>query len=279
MDTMWDLGVVVGMDKVARVPTAVKQYRRTLEQFHRAAKTMVGGGPATRGHALHGTQEPWQLPGILSAKEGKGLQGKRGRIYVSQEGEKGQHGTGVYWWRGFPQKYKQTGGGLSYLHSPTQEGILTDLKSVPNKRPPKPNIFHGGAQKNELVTGPGDYRLRPASTGAKGRVTEGERRGKPVYRKVKGRDGKMRTIAARPADTAVVDTATRAKNKTLGDIKSELRDQRLREVDSEIFQRARRRQMELNRARSSSSGGGLPPAPTKKELMDLLKRRRKGEAR
>jgi hypothetical protein len=266
-NTIWDLGVASGMSKIATVPGAVKQYRRALQGFKESAKTMVGGGPATKGHALHGTQEPWQLPSILEDK----------RIYASQIGPKGQHGTGAYWWRGFPRKYHQTGGGKSYLHSSTQEGIMSDLKSLPNKRPPTSNIYHGGAQKDELVTGPGDYRLRGASKGGKGRVTEGTRRGKPVYRKVKGRDGKMRTIADRPADSAIVDTATRAKDKTLPDVKSELRDQKLRSVDSEIFQKARRRMIAANKAKSGH--GDLAPAPTKKDLVDLLKRRRKGEAR
>lgn len=206
--------LIYGLVKTAAVPGAVKQYRRAAQAFEEASRLVRAGGPGTpitKGWALHGTKH---LPEAVEA----------GRIFGSSLGQTGQHGAGAYFWRGFP-----TGG---YLQGSGHEGIATDLKSLPNRRPAAPNIYTGRAATDQVVSGPGDYHIRPK-------------------------------------DTAIIDTATRAGDQTLGPVKADAQDAKMRVTDSAIFQRARQ---QIQRANAKKP---LPP-PTKQELVSLLRRRERG---
>lgn len=207
-----------GLTKVATVPGAVKQYRRVLQGFDEASRQVrqTRGRPSV-GWALHGTES---LPHILEDR----------MINPSSLGPKGQYGSGVYWWKGFPKKIPTE----SYLQSIHDEGIVTNLGTLPNKKAPEANMFSGSHGTDAQVTGPGDYHLRPR-------------------------------------DLAIVDTATRAKNKSLGAVTADAQDARMRVVDSAIFQKARQHQLRMNDPKQPQ----LPP-PTKQELVALLRRRRKG---
>jgi hypothetical protein len=203
-----------GITKIARVPSAVKQYRRALQGFGEASRTLQRGDPhqrATAGFALHGTGD---LPGILEA----------GKITASPLGETGQHGAGAYFWKGFPRE--------EYLKGLQDEGVLTDLKSLPNKRPVLPNIYSGHTNLHTAISGPGDYKLRPR-------------------------------------DTAVIDMATRAKNKTLPTVLADAAEMRARVMDTSIFHRARQQIV-------ASNGKKFLPSPSKLDLMKLLLRRKSG---
>lgn len=211
------------LEKLARVPKAVKMYRRSLAGLGEGSRSIrqQGGGPAREGFALHGTEG---LPGILEDS----------RIYASPLGETGQHGAGVYWWRGFPRE--------GYLTGPTKEGILTSLQSLKERklfRPPTKNIRGGHSNVQMALTGPEDYKLIPK-------------------------------------DVAVMDTAKRAREGTLGPVMADAQKARARVVDSAIFDRARKDVVDANRRLSGAKN--LPPAkePTKQELMQLLKRREAG---
>lgn len=220
LKTAYDQGERDALDhfKVATVPGAVKQYRRAMTGFGEATRSIreAGRDQATRGWALHGTPA---LAGIVGDRT----------LEASPLGPKGQYGSGAYFWRGFPKRMTDE----SYLQVPTEEGFATDLATLPNKRPPQPNLYGGGSSNmDSIVSGPNNY-------------------------------------AIRPKDTAIIDTATRAKNKTLGPLTADAQDARMRTVDSAIFQRARRQTMRSNANKSI-------PAPTKQELIALLRRRQAG---
>ena len=127
--------------KEGAVVGPVKMYRRVLEGLRNAAKSVPKGETvARRGFALHGTND---LANILSDQ----------RIEASSLGDHGQHGGGVYWWRGFPRE--------QYLTAPTHEGVLTDMATVGPKKPMLANIHSGHMNPQAMRTGPGDYKLRP----------------------------------------------------------------------------------------------------------------------
>lgn len=181
--------------KLARVPTAVKQYRRALAGFNDASRSIreAGRNQATRGMALHGTDD---LAGILDER----------RITASPLGPTGQYGSGAYFWRGFPKRMSHA----SYLQHLTEEGVATDLASLPNKRPAQANIYGAGSSNlDSVVSGPTDYHLRPK-------------------------------------DTAIIDMATRKNDGSLGGVMADAQDARMRTMDTAIFQRARAQQMRAN---------------------------------
>lgn len=174
---------VLGLIKTAAVPGPVKQYRRALTGLEEALRTSEQGTrPARGGFALHGTDA---LPDILES----------GRVHASKLGPTGQHGGGVYWWKGFPRE--------EYLGGPEAEGLLTSLETLPDKKPMMSNIYSGHANPHAIRTGPGDYKLRPQ-------------------------------------DTAVVDTAKRRAAGTLAPLRGDLKEHRVREIDSAIFNQAYR---------------------------------------
>jgi len=129
------------VEKVATVATEVKMYRRAIQGLRTGARSATLQVPtATKGFAVHGTED---LGNILSDR----------RLDASALGEHGQHGGGVYWWRGAPREH--------YLTSPSHEGILTDLETVGPKKKMMPNIISGHTNPHAVRTGPGDYQLRP----------------------------------------------------------------------------------------------------------------------
>ena len=133
-------------NKIAAVPKAVKMYRRSLQGFEEAKRGIPKGdtmGVTSGGYALHGTSN---LPGIVSS----------GMIHPSPEGERGQHGAGVYWWKGFPRE--------GNLTSAESEGIAVPQSRLKDKLPMKRNIYSGHANPNATRTGPGDYKLDPKDT-------------------------------------------------------------------------------------------------------------------
>jgi hypothetical protein len=191
---------------------------------------------AVSGFGLHGSGA---VPGILESK----------RITASPVGETGQHGSGAYFWKGFPRE--------EYLQGVQNEGILTDLKTLPNRRPMTRNIYGEHFNLHSAVSGPADYRLRPK-------------------------------------DTAVIDTNTRVKNKTLDPMLGDAAEARSRVIDSAIFQRARQQARENNRVRVQSDTVANPSiknpnvvtvptspvrlkSPTKDELVGLLRSRSRGQ--
>lgn len=119
-----------------------------------------------------------------------------------------------------------------YLHSATQEGFATDLTSLPNRRAAEPNIFTGKPATDAVVSGPSDYRIRPK-------------------------------------DTAIIDTATRAQDKSLPSVMADAQDAKMRTTDSAIFQRAKQQILSVNAKKPR-------PSPTKQELTALLRRRQSG---
>lgn len=247
-------GVDAAFYKFARVPTAVKQYRRVARGFQEATRSIERGDPhfrAEAGMAHHGT-DPQFLPKIIDSR----------RLVASPEGVNGQHGTGVYWWKGFPHN--------RYLGSYQSEGILSDLKSLPDKRPTLRNVLGGHANVHAQVTGPNDYRLRT-----------GQRAAPPPDAPLKERLlAKRRGAAPAPEwdpDTAVVDMATRSQDGSLAPLLADAADARIRTVDSGIYQRAREQALANNRFRSTRKEQYLEDSPSKRELVELLKRRRRGE--
>jgi len=128
--------------KIGTYP-GLKQYRRVMQGLEEGLRSMKGRSSATEGFALHGTHE---LPGIL----------EDGRITASRLGETGQHGAGVYWWKGFPRE--------EYLTGAESEGILSSLTTLPEKKPMMRNIYSGHANPQAVRTGPGDYKLRRGDT-------------------------------------------------------------------------------------------------------------------
>lgn len=102
---MFEIGIQAGMEKVARVPTAVKQYRRAMQ--------MLGGVKTTKGvvrdeHLFHGSQP--QLIGDLVRSGG-----------VKQL--PGAHGKGVYMWKEQPLQ--------TYLRKPDSVGVAIPKDKLP----------------------------------------------------------------------------------------------------------------------------------------------------
>jgi hypothetical protein len=202
------------LSKIAAVRKPVKMYRRMLQGFHEASKSVQKGDPhglSRNGLALHGTDD---LHGIVDS----------GRIRASPLGETGQHGAGVYWWKGFPRE--------SNLKGLQDEGIATPLRSLPDKRPHTRNEKGGHFNLHAQVTGPGDYKLRPK-------------------------------------DTAVVDMASRAKNKSLAPLLADTAQKRVRVTDSSLFHRARQQMVASNMRKPL-------PGPSKQDLLKLFKSRLAG---
>ena len=248
--------------KLAAVPGAVKMYRRAAAGFEAARRSIKPGDPhgiAGAGFAHHGTED---LPGILSEK----------RMYGSPIGENGQYGSGVYWWKGFPYQ-PDAAMGKYYLNSPRDEGILSDLKTLPGKRVLKRNIYSGHMPVHQAVTGPEDYKLNS------GTVPPGQGQGASLRERMSGRhpsakidsEDPMSTPQAtdRPRDYAVMDTATRAQNKTLGPLLGDAAEAHVRPMDSDIYHIARKQVI------GARGRAGLA-SPSKGELIDTLAQHRRG---
>lgn len=123
------------------VKLPIKNYRRVMQGLEEALRSSQRGtSPARAGFALHGTTA---LPDILEA----------GRLHASPMGPTGQHGPGVYWWKGFPRE--------GYLQGPEAEGVLTSLETLPDKKPMLRNIYSDHVNPHATRSGPGDYTLRP----------------------------------------------------------------------------------------------------------------------
>jgi hypothetical protein len=207
------------LEKIARVPQAVKQYRRSAQGFEEASRSALADKPhfrATDGFAIHGTDD---LNGIIDS----------GHIRPSPMGPKGQHGGGVYWWNGFPRE--------GYAHGLMDEGIHTNYKTLENKMPLLKNIVDGHDNIHGTRT-PGNYNLRPK-------------------------------------DTAIVDMATRANNKTLSPLLADAAERRLRTVDTGLFHRARQRITAINPTRGTTQIPRIP-RPGKLELMKQFSNRLAG---
>lgn len=212
--------------KIATVPTAVKMYRRALAGFEQASRSIPKDNPTavpTAGFALHGSGA---VPEILSPIETDAGKTLSARIQGSPIGETGQHGSGAYFWRGFPAE--------GYLRHDGAEGIVTDLKSLPNQRPMQRNIFGEHFNRNSVVSGPGDYVLRPK-------------------------------------DTAVVDIPARTAEGVMPEIRQNLQNARMRLSDSAIFNTARKRIMAINGDRFKAQSK-LAPGPSKTDVIKMLKR-------
>ncbi len=203
--------------KISRVRTPVKMYRRAWQGLEEARRSLKGGTEVpTAGFSLHGTEG---LPGVL----------EDGRLYASKLGPTGQHGGGVYWWKGFPRE--------GYLQGPSHEGILSDLATLPDKKPMLSNIYSGHHNRDALRTGPGDYKLRPK-------------------------------------DTAVIDTATRVQDKTLAPVRADAATQHARVIDSAIWDKAMKDFKRTNLRRAGKEVPGHDA--TEAELVRLYEQRKKG---
>ena len=183
--------------KTAYILDPIKGYNHVLENLHSALKsTNNATSSASRGFALHGTQN---LPHILDA----------GHVLPSKMGPRGQLGPGVYWWKGFPQNMPDR----QYLTAPHHEGLLTDLHSIPQPLPNRRNIYTGEANTDVLVTGPGNYNVRPN-------------------------------------DTAVINSAARKNLKGEGNLEymlADAEDKNMNVIDSPVFHRAYRDFRESNK--------------------------------
>jgi len=251
------------LQKIARVHGAVKQYRRAAEGFEKARRSValnkkrgetIGGRfVPTKGHALHGTS-PKNMEGILEGVERGDDTVRFIRPSPAGDLEKAQYGPGVYWWRGFPQQKK-------YLGGLQDEGIATNLEHLADKMPLSRNIRTGNVAPWAVVSGPQGYKLNRARNEAIAKLQQANPGKKRKQLVREAAPGSLPT-----ADTAILDTATRAKNKTLAYPKADAEDAGLRMLDTSLYHRARRRVVDP----------ASNPSPTKGELVALYKRRLKG---
>ena len=221
--------------KISAVRKPVKDYRRALTALEEASRSSQGPhGVMSAGSAFHGTQAPADLRGILS----------EGKILPSLGQEAAQHGPGVYWWKGFPRE--------EYLQTQFDEGVMSKLKTLPDKQPLRRNIKGTHFSPHQVVTGPSAYPLN----------ANRER----VIKEMSA--GKIPPGKVPPADTMIIDMGSRAKEnpKGLRNLLTDAAERKVRTTDSAIFQRARQQ------IRASNMGKAMP-APTKKELLQLVAKR------
>jgi hypothetical protein len=263
MDALSLVSFADELSKIARVQTAVKQYRRAAQRFEEARRSILRnkqrgetiGGQflPTKGYALHGTS-PKSMENILEGVE-KGDDVVR-FIRPSPAGdlERAQYGPGVYWWRGFPQQKR-------YLGGLQDEGIATNLKNLADQMPLSRNIRTGNVAPWATVSGPHGYKLNKARNEAIAKLQQ-KSPGTPVKKLV--REAEPGSLP--DPDTAILDMATRAKRKTLAYPLADAEDAGLRKLDTALYHRARQRIVDP----------ASNPSPTKGELIALYRRRLKG---
>mgnify|MGYP003303391173 CR=1 FL=1 len=111
------------LTKIARVPTAVKQYRR-------ARQILAASGDDVQ-KVFHGTS-PAGLQSILG----------RGTIKVSP----GTHGTGAYMWKNHPRQ--------TYMNTPDAKspGFAMSRRELGNIKEPPGSKYHHGDRKFMLIS-------------------------------------------------------------------------------------------------------------------------------
>lgn len=100
MDDLFELGAAAGMTKVARVPKAVKQYRRALQML---------SGKGRDPHLFHGSR-----PDLIKDVVGSGKLKKHD----------GAHGKGAYLWKDRPLQ--------TYLNRPESVGVAIPKGKMPS---------------------------------------------------------------------------------------------------------------------------------------------------
>lgn len=252
------------MMKIARVHRAVKDYRRAYQGYTEALDSIdredILNRVRNKGFALHGTRDASQLPRIID----------EGRLRASTIGDSAHHGTGAYFWEGLQRE--------RYLRGPGDEGILTDLASIPNKQPKTRSVFDRSKIDHwALVSGPGDYKLRTGKGHAPKpepykTPTNAELKERLLAKRQAGPQAATRTV---PPDTMVVDMATRSKNKTLKNLLADAAERRVRTMDTSTLHTALR-QAKDSFAKRRRAGGGLLPPPSKMALIKNHARRLAG---
>jgi len=227
MDEVFYNGLVDELIKIAVVPRAVKDYRRALTALEEGVRSVDPATGEMMGGQLFHHAHPKKME--MLAEEGA--------LRPTAPGHHAQHGPGIYWGKGTPAE--RGADAKPYFSSIMDEGVITPRRAVvdprtqelaapPKELPPRPNIETGKPQPRTYA------------------VTEGR-------------------YEPRPKDIAVIDMATRAKNKKTRDyLMADLQDMRMRTIDSATFQKARKSMAQNLKTRQLMRAGkpSLPSVPT-----------------